>query len=338
MQSIENFLWHTWGVLFYCKNSGGLIIITEKNDTGRISGVFGNRYNVILGDAEISAKFAGHSEEVLVVGDYVAMDAAGNIVMVLPRKNVMARRAAGRVPKEQVMAANIDYAFIVTSMNNEFNPRRLERYMAFLNMQDIEYYLVLTKADLCEDADFYEEQAKQLGFEDNIIKTSVVSGVGLDKIAALAGQGKTSVFIGSSGVGKSSIINYLMEGDVQTVSEIRAADHRGRHTTTHRELFMLPGADGQAGGAIIDTPGMREIQFWSGGDMANVFEDIDVLAEGCKFRDCGHDKEPGCAVKDAIKCGLMPPERLKSYNKLKREAKNAEMRSALKDKRRMKVR
>ena len=314
-------------MLFYCKDLGGLIIIT-----GRISGVFGNRYNVILDGAEVSARTAGSMEEALAVGDYVAMDDDGNIVAALPRENEIVRRAAGKTPKEQVIASNIDHAFIVTSMNDEFNPRRLERYMAFLDMQDIDYYLVLTKADLCEDIEFFTKQARQLGFGGNVILTSSVTGMGLNEIVDLTGEGKTSVFIGSSGVGKSSIINYLLGGDVQVVSEISDMGDKGRHTTTHRELFMLP-----SGGAIIDTPGMREIQFWSGADGLNIFGDIDTLAEGCKFRDCGHDKEPGCAVKEAIKSGQIPPERLKSYNKLKREAKNAEMRNAVKDKRRMKV-
>jgi len=295
--------------------------------TGRISGVFGNRYNVILGSAQVSALKIGHLDETLAVGDYVAMDTAGNITAVLPRKNEIVRKAAGKTPKEQMMATNVDHAFIVTSMNNEFNPRRIERYMAFLDIQDIKYYLVLTKADLCEEADFYVEQARRLGFINNIILTSSVTGIGLNEIAALAGVDKTSIFIGSSGVGKSSIINYLMKGDVQVVSEISSMGDKGRHTTTHRELFMLPN-----GGAIIDTPGMREIQFWSGADGLNIFGDIDTLAESCKFRDCGHDKEPGCAVQDAIKGGQIPPERLKSYRKLKREAKNAEMRNALKGK------
>jgi len=299
----------------------------------RISGVYGNRYKVILENEEISVMTAKHLEETLAVGDYVILDENGDIAKALPRKNEMVRRAAGKTPKEQIMAANIDHAFIVTSMNEEFNPRRLERYMAFLEMQNIAYYLVLTKEDLCEDVEFYMAQAKQLGFSDNVILTSSVTGIGLDEIAGLTGAGKTSVFIGSSGVGKSSIINYLMGGNVQAVSEISQMGDKGRHTTTHRELFVLPN-----GGAIIDTPGMREIQFWSGADTINVFDDIDVLAEGCKFRDCSHDKEPGCAVKEAIERGQMPAERLKSYNKLKREAKNAEMRSALKDKRKMKGR
>ena len=298
--------------------------------TARISSVHRSSYKAIVDGKEITCKMAGFidasSADLPAVGDFVTIDENGYIAGILPRKNKIARQGAGsKRADEQVLAVNIDYAFIVTSLNNDFNPRRIERYIAFLEMQDIDCRLVLTKADLCGDIDHYLEQAWNLGPE--VIVTSAVDGRGFDEIAKLLSTGKTAVFIGSSGVGKSSIINYLIGGEVQKVKEIRAADDKGKHTTTHRELFVL-----ENGASIIDTPGMRELQFWaSDGDISS-FGDIDGLSQNCKFRDCKHETEPGCAVKEAIKRGELPAGRLKSHKKLEREAAAAKMRNFLKEK------
>ncbi|MCL2397167.1 MAG: ribosome small subunit-dependent GTPase A [Defluviitaleaceae bacterium] len=314
-----------------CKNVGAAfcrlaLMKGLVNITGRISGVYGHVYKVILGNNEeanckVSGSFVGRAKKDMpAVGDFVALDENRNIVQVLPRKNEIMRKASGKKIEEQMLAANVDYAFIVTSMNNDFNPRRIERYIAFLDIQDICWYLVLTKADLCADEELrrYQTEALALADEDNIIITSAVNGDGINKIAAMMTAGKTAVFIGSSGVGKSTVINYLMGEELQDTKDIRN-DHKGRHTTTHRELFMLPG-----GGAIIDTPGMREIQLWCGAEEISSFGDIEDLAARCKFRNCGHNTEPGCAVRDAVEQGILPAARLKSYNKLQREAKSAQ--------------
>ena len=296
----------------------------------RISSVHRSSYKAIFDNKEITCKMAGFvsagGAELPAVGDFVRLDENGYITDILPRKNKIARQAAGsRKADEQVLAVNIDYAFIVTSMNNDFNPRRIERYIAFLEMQAINCRIVLTKADLCEDINSYLAQAQGMGPE--IIVTSAVDGRGLDEITNLLSAGKTAVFIGMSGVGKSSIINYLVGDDVQKVKEVRAADDKGKHTTTHRELFVL-----QNGACIIDTPGIREIQFWAHeGDMT-LFDDIDTLSRDCKFRDCKHETEPGCAVKEAIERGTLSPHRLKSHKKLEREAAAAKMRNYLKEK------
>ena len=299
-------------------------------NTARISGVHRSSYRAIVDGKEIACKMASYvgtgSAELPAVGDFVTLDENGYIADILPRKNTISRQAAGtRLANEQVLAVNIDHAFIVTSLNNDFNPRRIERYAAFLEIQDINCRLVLTKADICDNIDYYLEQTRDLGLE--AIVTSSVDGRGLDEITALLSTDRTAVFIGSSGVGKSSIINYLVGGDVQKVKEVRESDDKGKHTTTHRELFVL-----ESGACIIDTPGMRELQFWMGdGDIAT-FGDVDDLSHNCKFRDCKHETEPDCAVKEAIKCGKLAPERLKSYKKLEREAQAAKMRNFLKEK------
>jgi ribosome biogenesis GTPase len=283
-----------------------------------------------MDNKEIVCKLAGFvikADGVLpAVGDFVTLDENGYIADILPHKNTIARQGAGsKMVNEQVLATNIDNAFIVTSLNNDFNPRRIERYIAFLEMQDIDCRLILTKADLCDDINHYLARAQNMGPE--IIVTSTVDGRGLDEITNLLSPDITAVFIGSSGVGKSSIINYLVGQDVQKVKEVRAADNKGKHTTTRRELFML-----KNGACIIDTPGMREIQFWVGNGDITSFGDIETLSRSCKFRDCKHETEPGCAVKEAIRRGKLAPERLKSHKKLEREAKAAKMRNFLKEK------
>jgi len=296
-------------------------------NTARISSVHRDNYRAILDGNEIICKLARFNEDNLpAVGDYVQLDDNGYITDIMPRKNAIVRQAAGsRMVDGQVLAVNIDHAFIVTSLNNDFNPRRIERYIAFLEIQGIDCRLVLTKADICEDINHYLVQAQALGPE--IVITSSVDGRGLDEISHLLSSDKTAVFIGSSGVGKSSIINYLVGGEVQKVKEIRATDDKGKHTTTHRELFVLAN-----GACIIDTPGMRELQFWAGDGDMSLFGDIDELAENCKFRDCKHETEPGCAVKEAIRRGELSRERLKSHKKLEREAEAARIRNKLKEK------
>ena len=296
----------------------------------RISSVHRSSYKAIVDGREITCKLAGFVDAAAsalpAVGDFVTLDENGYIADILPRKNTIIRQGAGtKMVNEQVLAVNIDHAFIVTSLNNDFNPRRIERYTAFLEMQGISCRLVLTKADLCDNIGRYLTQAQNLGPE--IIVTSSVDGRGFDEIVSLLTPETTVVFIGSSGVGKSSIINYLVGRDAQKVKEVRAADNKGKHTTTHREMFML-----ENGACIIDTPGMREIQFWVGDGSLTSFDDIETLSHNCKFRDCKHETEPGCAVKEAIKHGTLAPGRLKSHKKLEREAEAAKIRNFLKEK------
>jgi len=282
----------------------------------RISGVFKNEYKVITDGIELKCKTARQMGTKPAIGDFVELDENGYITQLLPRKNAISRKVAGNRQDEQVIAANVDYGFIVTSANDDFNLRRIERYLAMLEICDVECRLVLTKADLCRNIDMYLDKAEELGLTDSIIVTSSADGCGLDELKDLLQVGKTAVFMGSSGVGKSSLINYLVGDDAQKVSEISTSHGKGRHTTTHREMFML-----ENGAYIIDTPGMREIQFFTGADELTTFADIDKLAENCKYRNCTHKSEPDCAVKQAIADGNLSPARLKSYEKLQREIK-----------------
>jgi len=274
-------------------------------------------FKVLLDGAEVGCRMLRkNADEMPAVGDWVRVDSTGAIVEILPRRNVMARKAAGTVRSQrQVIAANIDHAFIVTSMNEEFNPRRIERYLTFLQLQNIECSLILTKADICDDAAAFLAQVDALHIPHPPICTSVVDGTGFDAVLHYATPDKTLIFIGSSGVGKSSIINHLMGQDVMHTSAISVGGDKGRHTTTHREMLIMPN-----GAAIIDSPGMRELQLWSGEGEITAFEDIEGLTAGCKFRNCSHKSEPDCAVKDAVESGVLTAQRLQSYEKMMKEA------------------
>lgn len=292
---------------------------------GRVTAVHRDGARVLLDGATINCHITGNNYargEIPAVGDWVRVSGDNTIAEIMPRKNIIARKAAGRdLSQSQTIAANIDRAFIVTSLNQEFNLRRIERYLTFLSIQGIPCSLVLTKSDICPDIDKYLAECDELGLDEPPICTSIIDGRGLDKIAAYATPGQTLIFLGSSGVGKSSIINYLLGDEIMQTREISEMEDKGRHTTTHRQLLPLPG-----GAAIIDSPGMRELAFWSGDEELSTFDDIEELAAHCKYRDCHHDGEPGCAVQSAIDAGLLTAGRLKSYFKMRRESSRARFR------------
>jgi ribosome biogenesis GTPase len=247
------------------------------------------------------------------VGDWVAVDAGGRIAAVLPRASQLVRRAAGRAHAAQVLAANIDLVLLVTSLNGDLNPRRVERYLGVAWDSGASPAVVVSKADLGDPGPALAALG-DLAIGLPLLATSTHDGRGLGELAALIGAGRTAVLVGSSGAGKSSLVNALLGEERQLTLPIRASDDRGRHATTHRELFLLPG-----GGLLIDTPGMRQLGIFDDeGGLDAAFADIEELAAGCRFRSCRHAGEPGCAVAAAV-----PPDRLAGWHKLERERARA---------------
>lgn len=250
------------------------------------------------------------------VGDWVAT--GERIVAVLPRRTALVRQSAGDRTRKQIVAANVDVVFVVTSMNRDFNPRRVERYLAAVHASGARPVLVLNKADL--DLGGHRRYLGQVPDVEALVTSSLL-GLGIDALRAEA-RG-TAAFVGSSGVGKSSLINALLGADVQDTGGVRPDDQRGRHTTTRRELLPLPG-----GGVLVDTPGLRELQLWDGSGLDAVFEDLAALAATCRYRDCRHEVEEGCAVLGAVEAGTVDPARVKSWRKLAREAERRDGRIA----------
>ena len=253
------------------------------------------------------------------VGDWVMIDrtddCAGNAVIhqILRRKSVFERKAAGTGSGIQVVAANIDIIFICMSLNADFNLRRIERYLSIAWDSMATPVIILTKADLCRDLDQKLAEISKVSVGTDVVVCSGMEENGYDRILPYIKEGSTIAMIGSSGVGKSTLINRMLGSEVMITKEIREDDSKGRHTTTHRQLLVLPG-----GGIVIDTPGMRELQLDSA-NLSRAFEDIENLAEQCRYKDCSHMKEPGCAVRKAIEAGEIPVERLESYRKLQKE-------------------
>jgi ribosome biogenesis GTPase len=254
------------------------------------------------------------------VGDWVALrpptgEGRAMIHAILPRKSRFSRKSAGQKTEEQVVAANVDTIFLVSGLDSDFSPRRIERYLTAAWDSGAQPVVVLNKLDRCEDPEgcLLETQAVAAGVP--VLRVSARTGEGCEALASYIVPGQTVGFLGSSGVGKSTLINRLLGREAQATGEVREGDDKGRHTTTHRELFLAP-----SGGLLIDTPGLREIQLWEGDvGIESVFPEIEELAMTCRFGDCGHQGEPGCAVESAVAEGTLAAERLESYRKLGRE-------------------
>ena len=264
-------------------------------------------------------------EDMPAVGDWVAArplpgERKAVIEAVLPRRSAFVRKEAWRRMTEQVVAANVDVVFLVTSFGHDLNPRRMERYLIAAWESSARPVIVVTKADLAADAVAEVAPLTDVAYGVPVHVVSNVSGDGLDELAAYLVRGHTAALLGSSGVGKSSLVNRLSGRELLATRDVRS-DGRGRHTTTHRELVRLPG-----GALLLDTPGMRELQLWAGeGAVDGAFGDVAELAARCRFADCRHETEPGCAVREALATGALDTDRFRSYEKLQRELRHLEL-------------
>ena len=296
---------------------------------GRILSQKRDCYRLITGKGEALARVSGkfrYSVESIsdypAVGDYVLVDHIDDIHdnefavihVVLARKSVFLRKAAGTSRTEQVVAANIDTVFLCMALNKDYNLRRLERYLSIAWESGATPVVVLTKTDLCDDLEIKRMEVETIAIGVDILETTAMETDGIQSILPYLQKGKTVAFIGSSGVGKSTLINRLMGGDILATDGLRN-DDKGHHTTTHRELLLLPD-----GAMVIDTPGMRELGMWDTAEgIDRAFAEIEELASQCRFHDCSHTSEPGCAVCKALENGTLSKERYLSYKKLKTE-------------------
>lgn len=296
---------------------------------GRVALEHKNLYRVYTEHGEVLAEISGklrheasNRSDLPAVGDWVVFRSRpeGERVMihaVLPRRTSFARKTAGVRTEEQIVGANVDTVFLVTSLNQDFSLRRIERYLVIAWESGANPIIVLSKSDLCERLADAIDEVQSIARGVPVHAISVVTGDGLHDVAQYFKRGQTVALLGSSGVGKSTLINHLAGFECLKVQTVREHDDRGRHTTTHRELVLLP-----AGGLVLDTPGMRELQLWEGDESLQlVFDDIEALAGRCFFSDCRHEDEPGCMVREALTAGTIDAGRYQSYGKLQKELK-----------------
>jgi ribosome biogenesis GTPase len=296
---------------------------------GRIAVEYKHIYKVYLEEGEALASVSGKMnygavsrEDYPAVGDWVVIDKVNSIVdrafihVILKRKSKFSRKYAGESTDEQIIATNVDIVFICMSLNDNFNLRRLERYIAAAWDSGARPVVVLTKADLCQDIEEKISQVSEVAIGIDVLCVSAVKKIGIENIKSYIKPGVTVAFLGSSGIGKSTIINELIGENIQETQEVSIIESKGKHTTTNRELIELPD-----GGVVIDTPGMREFHIMDVEEsLDNTFEDIENLALKCKFSDCSHTSEPKCAVREAIENGTLSISRYENYLKLKKEA------------------
>ena len=305
----------------------------------RVIAVHKERYKLVCECGECygrlkTKEYYIEAEEFPTAGDFVIINhnplGDSMIVNTLPRRTFFMRKDPNPNKAEQVVAANFDYVFIMQSLNHDFNLKRLERYLTLAWQSGAQPVIVLTKADLHDNPDEYIRMTESHALGAPIHAVSSQTGYGINEIATYLAPKKTVVFLGSSGVGKSTLVNALAGEEIMTTNGIREDDSKGRHTTTHRELIML-----KSGAMIIDTPGMRSLGMWDVSEgIGNAFADVELYLGGCKFKDCRHESEPGCAIKKAIESGELTRERFESYLALIKEARYSDDKDAfLRDKR-----
>lgn len=292
----------------------------------RVSSVMKGHFRVWSESGDSLAKLSGKllfraksSSDLPAVGDWVAIETSSAdravIHNVLPRRTKISRKVVGRAADEQIIATNIDAVFIVCALNQEFNLRRLERYVALVWDSGAQPIVLLNKADLCEDVPARLADAEFSAPGVPVHAISAGNGNGFEALFRYIKVGRTAAFIGSSGVGKSTIINRLLGSEAQSTLRVREHDDRGRHSTTSRQMFAL-----SSGGLVIDTPGMRELQLWDvDSGLTAAFRDLDDIAMQCRYRDCSHRSEPGCAVRVAVEAGQLDSDRLANFAKLRAE-------------------
>ncbi len=298
----------------------------------RVGIEFNYLYRVYAEAGELQAQHAGRlrhqADSLSAVGDWVAIrpspgEATATIEAILPRRSKFSRKVAGELTEEQIVAANIDSVFLVMGLDGDYNPRRLERYLLLAYESGARPVVILNKADLADHLAADMDEIERLAVGIPVHAVSAKEGRGLEIIEGYLGPGRTGALLGSSGVGKSTLVNALIGEERFKTRDVRAHDSRGRHTTRHRNLILLPGRRG----LLIDTPGMRELQLWAQGDASReTFEDIIALAEGCHFTDCRHRDEPRCAVKQAVEDGTLADDRLAGFLKLQDELSALEAR------------
>lgn len=299
----------------------------DKTRLARISAEHRSEYEILSINGPGKAQLSGsrfkecEGQALPKVGDWVVLDAQNRISQVLARKTILSRGSAGKEATSQILAANVDVVFIVAGLDSEFNPNRIERYLSLVWSSGAIPVVVLNKADLAEDASGVKIEAEEHCPGVQVILASSKTAEGLHEIRAQLHTGTTAAFLGPSGVGKSTLINALTGEERMDTRTVREGDSKGRHTTAHRQLIVLPD-----GGLVIDTPGLRELQLAESDGIASVFPEIEALADQCRFRDCTHQSEPGCAVKRAVEQGEIQRERYEHYLKLLHDAQSFELR------------